>query len=213
VRNLCVIFDLDGTLVDSEPLCNGAFLDLLPELDDSVEGMMQRYRGSRLAPVLVDLEARLGRALPEDFAALYRRRVAELFDQQLLAMPGALEMLRALDCTTCIASSGPMEKIRHSLRLGGLAPLFGTRVFSAYDVGSWKPEPGLFLHAAEVLGFEPAQCVVVEDSEPGLRAAQAAGMRAVHFSPAGEVSPVPVHARIRDLREVPAIIAGIAALS
>jgi beta-phosphoglucomutase-like phosphatase (HAD superfamily) len=109
VRDLCIIFDLDGTLVDSEPLCNRAFLDLLPELDDTVEGLVRRYRGNRLAPVLTDLEQRLGRPLPEGFAATYRQRVADLFDQHLQVLPGTLEMLEQLDCARCIASAGPPE--------------------------------------------------------------------------------------------------------
>jgi HAD superfamily hydrolase (TIGR01509 family) len=208
VHDTCVIFDLDGTLVDSEPLCNRAFLDLLPELDDTVEGLVRRYRGSRMAPVLEDLERRLGRRLPADFESVLRRRVAELFDEHLQVMPGALEMLAQLDCAMCIASSGPMQKIRHSLRLSGLAPWFGERVFSAYDVGSWKPDPGLFLHAANAMGFAPAQCIVVEDSEPGLLAARAAGMRVVHFSPSGEATVARADVRVTDLAEVPAYIAG-----
>jgi beta-phosphoglucomutase-like phosphatase (HAD superfamily) len=59
LTGICVIFDLDGTLVDSEGLCNQAFLDLLPQLSDAVESLIQRYRGKKLAPILADLEGRL----------------------------------------------------------------------------------------------------------------------------------------------------------
>ncbi|MGB0389738.1 MAG: HAD hydrolase-like protein, partial [Ardenticatenaceae bacterium] len=60
MRNLCVIFDLDGTLVDSERLCNQAFIDLLPELTDDVGTLVRRYRGSKLAKILADIEKRVG---------------------------------------------------------------------------------------------------------------------------------------------------------
>lgn len=64
----------------------------------------------------------------------------------------------------------------------GLARYFDGRVFSSYEIGSWKPEPGLFLHAAEALGFLPEHCVVVEDSEAGVQAALAARMRVLYFT-------------------------------
>lgn len=204
-----MIFDLDGTLVDSEPQSNQAFLDLLPELAETVGELIHRYRGMRLAAVLVDLEGRLGRKLPESFPADYRRRVAELFDQRLEAMPGAKQMLETLSCPYCIASAGPPEKIRHSLRLSGLAPYFGDRVFSSYEIGSWKPEPGLFLHAARSLGFAPGRCLVVEDSDSGLMAARAAEMRAIHYAPDGLVSKVECHGQIADLLALPGFIAAL----
>lgn len=209
MAEICVIFDLDGTLVDSESQSNQAFLDLLPELDESVEVLIQRYRGMRLAPVLADLEGRIGRKLPESFQEAYRRRVAELFEQRLEATPGAKQLLETLSCPYCIASAGPPEKIRHSLRLSGLAPFFGDRVFSSYEVRSWKPEPGLFLHAARSLGFAPGQCIVVEDSDPGLIAANAAGMRALHYAPGGLASAIECHGRIADLLDLPKLINGL----
>lgn len=206
---VCVIFDLDGTLVDSEVQSNQAFLDLLPELGGTVGDLIGRYRGLRLAPVLADLERRIGRKLAESFQEDYRRRVVELFDAGLEAMPGAKRMLDGLALPYCIASAGPPDKIRHSLRLSGLAPWFGDRVFSSYEVGSWKPEPGLFLHAARAMGFAPGQCVVVEDSDPGLIAANAAGMQVIHFAPDGRASDIACHDRIADLLELPALIGSL----
>ncbi|WP_293935530.1 HAD-IA family hydrolase [Iodobacter sp.] len=180
---LLVIFDLDGTLVDSEPLCNQAFLDLLPSLSETVVSLVNRYRGKKLAEILSDIENKLGHSLPEGFEARYRQRVADLFATELKPMRGVPEMLGQIQHPFCIASSGPPEKIRHALAITGLATHFGERLFSSYLVKSWKPDPGLFLHAAATLGFAPEQCVVVEDSPVGLKAAAAAGMQALHYAP------------------------------
>lgn len=182
----CLIFDLDGTLVDSEPLCSQAFLDLLPDLDDDVDGLMRRYRGRRMSAVLADLSVRLGRPLDDDFETRYRARVAALYDHRLLPMPGVVTALAALDDAVCVASNGPVAKMRHGLRAAGLAGFFGDNLFSAYDIGHWKPEPHLFLHAAQRMGFPPQRCVVLEDSEVGIEAGRAAGMQVIRFRHAGD---------------------------
>jgi len=182
MAEICVIFDLDGTLVDSETACNQAFLDLLPELSDPAELLVKRYRGKKLSIILADIEQRLGKSLPDTFENSYRLRVAELFACNLRPMPGVIAMLDSLHVPRCVASSGPPAKMRQALETSGLASYFD-RTFSSYDVGIWKPEPGLFLHAAQEMGFRPSQCAVVEDSEVGVQAAVAAGMVAFHYLP------------------------------
>jgi HAD superfamily hydrolase (TIGR01509 family) len=188
VKDICVIFDLDGTLVDSETLCNQAFLDLLPQLAEPVEALVDRYRGRRLATIFADIESRLTTTLPPDFEPRYRSRVAELMERELKPMPGVATMLEGLPYPKCIASSGPPTKISHALDISGLRSHFGDRCFSSHTVGSWKPEPDLFLHAAKAMGFAPSQCVVVEDSEVGIEAAVRAGMRAFHYRPSDTLS-------------------------
>lgn len=206
---ICVIFDLDGTLVDSEGLCNQAFLDLLPKLNETVASLTQRYRGKKLAQILADLERRLCQELPDAFEQQYRQRVAELFSHELKPMPGVPEMLEGMNFPKCIASSGPPLKIRQALQVSGLAPYFGDNLFSSYEVGSWKPEPGLFQYAAKAMGFLPGQCVVVEDSEVGIEAAAAAGMRAFQYVRNGETSPRRVGDAVLfdDMLQLPQLIA------
>jgi len=185
MNNICVIFDLDGTLVDSEGLCNQAFLDLLPPLHDPLEILTERYRGQKLSSILIDLENRLGLNLPGSFERHYRQRVAELFARDLKPMPGVLEMLATLSSPKCIASSGPLPKMRQALQVSGLAAYFADTLFSSYEIGSWKPDPGLFQYAAKAMGFAPSQCAVVEDSEVGIEAAIAAGMRPYYYAETG----------------------------
>ena len=203
----CIIFDLDGTLVDSEGLCNQAFLDLLPELDDSVDTLMQRYRGKKLAIIFTDLESRLGRKLPDNFESQYRKQVADMFSRELKATPGTQAMLKSLPYASCIASSGPLPKIRQALTVSGLATYFEDRLFSSYDINSWKPEPGLFLHAARKMGFQANQCVVIEDSQVGVEAALAAGMQVLLYAPGNHEKAQVACQSFDDMEKLPVILA------
>ncbi|GGP26550.1 HAD-IA family hydrolase [Silvimonas amylolytica] len=205
-----VCFDLDGTLVDSERLCNQAFLELLPQLDDTVEGMVSRYRGVKFAPIAADLARRIGQPLADDFETRYRARVAQLFDEELVPMPGVLDMISHLHLPFCLVSNGPLPKMRHALAVTGLAPWFGDRLFSAYDVGVWKPDPGLFLHVAAHYGAAPRHCVVVEDSPTGVAGAVAAGMQALYYQPHGLVDSVPDGARaFHQMNELPGLLVAL----
>jgi beta-phosphoglucomutase-like phosphatase (HAD superfamily) len=121
-------------------------------------------------------------------------------------MSGVLDMLEATNFPKCIASSGPPLKIRQSLRISGLAPYFGDSLFSSYEVGSWKPEPGLFQYAANAMGFLPSQCVVVEDSEVGIQAAAAAGMKAFHYLRNGEISSCRDGVPFDDMSQLPKLL-------
>jgi len=185
-RSICIIFDLDGTLVDSERLCNRAFLDLLPQLKDNEDTLTQRYRGQKLAIIFDDLETRLNSKLPDNFEHQYREHVQVLFAQELKTMPDTHTMLEHLPYAQCIASSGPLAKIKQALAVTGLAPYFGDRTFSSYQINSWKPEPDLFLYAAKQMGFKPENCIVIEDSDVGVTAAQSAGMKVIAFDQYGD---------------------------
>lgn len=198
-----VIFDCDGTLVDSEWLANAALVECVAPfgLRMTAEEAMQTYVGGKMADCVADLERRLGRKLPESFVPEVRRRTAEAFRAHLQPIEGAREVLQKLRLPFCVASSGPLAKIRLSLELTGLARFFSSdRIFSAYDVGAWKPDPGLFLHAAGAMGIAPEHCAVVEDSLRGVEAGTNAGMRTFWFRPYGppQESVVALH-RLADL--------------
>jgi len=198
----CIIFDLDGTLVDSEPACSRALLDLIPELSIDLIELTDRYRGWKLAEILVDLETRLALKLPAGIETAYRDRVAAIFETELRAMPEAEEALSTIEVPICIASSGPMNKILHALDLTGLARFFGPRIYSSYEVGFWKPDPRLFLHAATEMGCSPDRCVVVEDSAVGIAAAISAGMRAIQYLPHANQATAIGADVINDLRQL-----------
>lgn len=199
-----VIFDCDGTLVDSESLggrvMSECLLDLGVQL--SAEEAVTRFRGAKLADCMVIIEQLFAVRLPENFVTDFRARLAHCFDNELQAMPGALEVLQALRLPCCVASSGPLAKMEQSLGLTGLRSFFGVHVYSSYEVGVWKPDPGLFLHAARQLGVSPEHCAVVEDSTLGVSAGQAAGMRVFALPPASD-GELPANAvRLRTLHDL-----------
>ena len=185
---MLVIFDCDGVLVDSEPLACASFSRALKAqgLDWSVEETMRRLMGLSLKTSLEICEAELGRKLPGDFLEKMQAVTYQTFrDAPLRAVAGvedAVTALQAAGLDTCVASSGAPEKIRFTLGLTGLWDLFDGRIFSAAQVPRGKPFPDLFLHAAISMNVQPFDCVVVEDSLPGVQAARAAGMRALAYA-------------------------------
>jgi HAD superfamily hydrolase (TIGR01509 family) len=188
-----IIFDCDGTLVDSETLGAVVLAEALLEsgLEMTAEQTLQAFRGKRLALAMAEATAMLGRPLAADFEHRLRDRTAEALRAGLREMAGATALVEALHLPFCVASNAPRAKTELSLTITGLLPHFAGRIFSAYEVGSWKPDPGLFLHAAEAMGTPPAHCLVVEDSEPGVQAALAAGMQVVALVPGGAAPWLP----------------------
>lgn len=181
----CIIFDCDGTLVDSEYLCNLGLEIKLREygVESSASEMVKRFRGGKLATILQTLESEYEIELREGFVVSYRALVDNLFEERLRPCEGVCEMLSEIDLPKCVASSGPLEKINKALSVTGLSAYFNDKLFSSYEVGSWKPDPGIFLHAAKAMGFRPKECAVVEDSPVGIEAAKSAGMLAVLYDP------------------------------
>lgn len=180
----CAIFDCDGTLVDSEPLSNKALELTLSDygIHESATSLLAEFRGWKFANVCQTLEARHSIPLDTSFAVDYRRLMQRLFTESLLPIPGVIQALAQIDLPMCVASSGPADKIEQSLTLTGLKRFFGDNIFSSYVVKSWKPDPGLFLHAAQEMGFAAGQCAVVEDSDLGIQAALNARIPAFWFT-------------------------------
>ena len=172
--------------------------------DISARQVMQRFRGMRKDTVLAQVSQKLGRQLDyESFIATWRQRSQAVFETDLQLVPGARELVSTMPTPFCIASNGPLAKMALTLRVTGLAAYFGDRVYSAYEIDSWKPDPGLFLHAARTMNADPATCVVVEDSKPGVVAGLAAGMTVLAYQPDSTEAPLDERATvIRHLSEV-----------
>jgi len=177
----CIIFDCDGTLVDSERLGHIVLAEHFFQhgIEVSAHSLHDEFKGGHFASMIDVLERRHETVLPADFIASYRDRAELVYEAELQACIGVEEALQALDLPLCIASNAPTKKTKKSLEITGLSQHFGDRIFSAYDINAWKPKPDLFLHAAKHMGVEAEQCVVIEDSSPGVQAALAANMHTV----------------------------------
>lgn len=178
-----VIFDCDGVLIDSEGLSGDVLIESLSEIGVTIDfdDFCTRMVGRSFPTVAAELRMRSGYPLPEGFEAQYRRRLLARFETELTPTMGVEAMLDLLDLPVCVATSSSPERVRHSLGVTGLSDRF-PHVFTASEVARGKPAPDLFLHAAARMGADPARCLVVEDSLPGLEAARAAGMRALRYT-------------------------------
>ena len=200
----CIIFDCDGTLVDSEYLCNLAFEIKLKEynIEANAQALMQKYRGGKLANIIQSLESEHQITFNDDFIKEYRELVDQLFENNLQPCLGVIEALSLILLPICVASSGPVIKIKKALKVTQLSDFFEDHIFSSYDVGSWKPEPGLFIHTAKQMGYAPDECLVVEDSIVGITAANLAGMKSVLFDPHGIHDPALSPNIIKNMKEL-----------
>jgi HAD superfamily hydrolase (TIGR01509 family) len=179
-----VLWDLDGTLIDSSGLHWEAWRDTLASFGRSVGPREFALSfGKRNDEILISL---YGRGLDPSWMArvsdekelAYRRLVRE---RGVVPMPGAtswLERLRAHGWKQALASSAPPANIEATLVALGLTRWLDA-VVSAEEVGRGKPDPAIFLEAARRLDAPAARCVVVEDAPAGIEGAHRAGMRAI----------------------------------
>jgi HAD superfamily hydrolase (TIGR01509 family) len=179
-----VIFDCDGVLADSEMLSARVLMAQLASLgiELSMEQFRSEFLGRSFAAAEERLKQRTGRELPSNFAQDHLDGLMALYATDLRAMVGVEEVLRGLKIPNCVASGSAPTRLAYTLKVCGLDQNFGPNVYSASLVKNSKPAPDLFLYAAEAHGVEPDQCLVLEDSEMGVRAARAANMNVWHFT-------------------------------
>ncbi len=216
-----LIFDCDGVLVDSEVLAHETLRELMAALGRrmAIEEMIREFAGKSLADTLATAERLLGRPIPADVGQDFGQRLLDRFRRHLKPIPGVRAAIRALPYRRCVASSSSPERLHLSLKVTGLAPLFGDRVFSAVEVANGKPAPDLYLLAARTLGEMPGRCIVIEDTPRGVAAGRAAGMRVIGFAGASHATPelgeelrqAGAEIVIRAMRELPAVVRRLAA--
>jgi HAD superfamily hydrolase (TIGR01509 family) len=209
-----IIFDCDGVLVDSEALSLarvGAALERLG-LKLSEAQVRELFLGVSEPSMLAIAERELGAPLPADFQTALAADVLADFERELKGVEGIAEVIGQLDSKVCVASSSSIERIRASLRIVGYAELFEPHVFSASEVARGKPEPDLFLYAAQQMRASAADCLVIEDSVHGVTAAHRANMVVFGFTGGAHAHGPEYSARLRaagagvvfdDMRELP----------
>jgi HAD superfamily hydrolase (TIGR01509 family) len=177
-----VVFDLDGVLIDSEPVWERVRRAIVAEyggqwLPDTQQRLMGMSTGEWAAYLSKDLRMGLP---PDDVAALVIERMATSYAEHLPLLPGAVDAVRGIAerLPLGLASSSPPVLIDTVLSAAGLRPSFAA-VLSSEAVERGKPAPDVYLAVADLLGIAPDRCAAIEDSSNGLRSAAAAGMRVV----------------------------------
>lgn len=180
------IFDLDGTLVDSMPLHFRAWNEamkragLTGELDENLFYALGGVPTRRVAELLAQHH---GLTIDVDRTFHEKEALFLSWQTELQMVEPVVGFARRVAWThpVSVASGGPREVVRETLAMTGLAPLFPV-VVTADDVQHGKPAPDMFLLAASRMGVAPGECLVFEDAEPGIAAAEAAGMQWVRVS-------------------------------
>ena len=178
-----VIFDMDGVMIDSEPLWEKAErillgrrgIDYSPDYRDRIVGLNQNDSGRMLIDTF---------KLPENAEEVIRERIdilTAIYENELETVEGLIPLLNALidqKIPLAVASSSPMRVINFVLDMFSLKDYFPA-VVSGECTENGKPHPDIYLEAARLLGVEPHECVAIEDSINGVLSAKAAGMHCI----------------------------------
>ena len=175
----CIIFDCDGILIDSETIANQVLLSMSAPfgLKMTMEEAVKNFNGRRLKNIFEQIEKLTDKKLPDSFETDFRKQTFEAFKTDLKAVKGVRKFIENLSVPYCVASSGPVEKITFNLTTTGLIQNFENRIFSSYEINSWKPDPEIFIHACNQMGFKKEECIVIEDSVAGVIAGVKGGFK------------------------------------
>jgi HAD superfamily hydrolase (TIGR01509 family) len=188
-----IIFDCDGVLVNTEELGLVIELEALRRigLDYSRDEYITRFMGLGDAELRATYAEehirRLGRALPVSFVSDMKAEKRRAFDEKIRTIPGVSDFLQRLNVPIAVASSSSIEQLSHKMERVGLHARFRPHIYSSQLVARPKPAPDIYLYAARKLQSKPEQCLVIEDSPNGIRAAAAAGMTVWGFLGGGHL--------------------------
>jgi HAD superfamily hydrolase (TIGR01509 family) len=210
-----IIFDCDGTLVDTEYQINTAVARVLQSMGYekyTAEYCNHLFYALNMDEAMEIIIHDLGTEFDyNEFIMQVNITMNDSVTKEVKTMPGVEEYFNTLASDPaiikCVASNGEPTVVRQSLQTAGLIDFFRRdMIFTYKDVAVGKPAPDLFLHAADKMEVGAEDCLVVEDSPVGATAAKAAGMDFVIISPTGtitaELSELKPHAIIKDMREL-----------
>lgn len=182
-----VLFDMDGVIIDSEPLHHKAYHGMFKEIGISVSDQLyESFTGQATLHICKQLVSTFKlKQAPQELVAIKRRIFKDLFfnDPELDLIDGVLELIKDYhknELTLVLASSASMTTINNVFTRFHLGQYFKAKLSGA-DLKASKPHPEIFIKAAEASGFEKSECMVIEDSTNGVKAAHAAGIYCVGF--------------------------------
>jgi HAD superfamily hydrolase (TIGR01509 family) len=209
-----VIFDCDGVLIDSEAITSQIVAAELSALGWSMEVARaeQLFRGMTLTDMEPVIARKLGRAVDPGWRAQLMDAIVDSMSHQARLVDGALAALDGADAVGLpwrIASNSSHQELAAKFGCTGLTSRVRGRVHSHKDVAHGKPAPDLFLATAAAEGVDPADCLVIEDSIPGVKAARAAGMQCLGYSPHGDVADLAAFEAypLTSMHDVPRLLA------
>jgi HAD superfamily hydrolase (TIGR01509 family) len=177
-----IIFDCDGVLVDSEVIAGQTSVDFFRKYGYiiSLEECIRKMTGLNLQSTHELILKESGIDMPVE---LIESKVLEALEQGVYAlMLPVLSSSLLHDNDICVASNSKRERVLMTLRVSKLLDFFKVEhIFTSSQVKTGKPAPDLFLFAANQMGYHPKDCLVIEDSISGIRAAKAASMKVIGF--------------------------------
>lgn len=189
-----IIFDLDGCLVESEVLSLGAIAEIARQLgaqDIDEQEMCGQLLGLKMSKIAGWIEERAGRPAPADFAERIDADLMARYPAELMPVNGAEAMLSSLTAKgapIALATGSSIARMRVALETTGFDRFFEGRACSSDQVANGKPAPDLFLFATNLIGQDPRDCLVLEDSPHGVQGAVKAGMTAIGFVGGGHLT-------------------------
>jgi HAD superfamily hydrolase (TIGR01509 family) len=186
-----ILFDNDGTIVDSEVLAVRAMIDRLGEhgIHINETDYSQKYPGLLTRDIIRIVQEESGIRLPDDFIHIVHEDHEVYFDRDLEVIAGMDDLFQSVQIPKSMVSNGSAYHVERCLRRVGLFEDLDGHIFSAQHVENPKPHPDVYHLALQTLGITPVQTITVEDSEAGVRAAKAAGLRVVGFLGAAHIMP------------------------
>lgn len=184
-----VLFDNDGTIVDSEIIAARIMLKLLSRhgLHLSERDYNMRFPGLRTRDIVIALQKEEGFVPPPDFVRQLHDEHNEAFHRSLRAIPGMTKLFRNLKVPKSMVSNGSIQHVEKCLKRVRLYSALNGQIFSAEQVNLPKPSPDVYLFALEKLGLSPRETLVVEDSVTGVMAGKSAGIQVVGFLGAAHI--------------------------
>ena len=205
----CLLFDNDGTLIESERICCIGIAERYRKernLNLDPDEMFQRFRGWELERILETIKVEHGVDWDSGLVQRYRERMIDLFELHLEVIPGIPEALAQLPHAKAVVSNGPLKKMQEALRITKLERHFKNNYVSAYEINIWKPDPKIYLYAANLLNAAPEDCIVIEDSLTGVEAGMKAGMRTLFFNKQNDSCPFEDVIQFDSMFELPDLI-------